>query len=265
MPAKPIRRLAACVEYCGAAYSGWQYQANAPSVQARVERAVSRVADADTRVSAAGRTDAGVHGGGQVIHFDTRARRSAHEWLRGVNTHLPDDIKLLWTREVGGDFHARFAAFERGYRYVIFNRAVAPTVLRERVAWHPMPVAVQPMRRAAAALIGRHDFSAFRGAHCQAKHPFRTLRRIDLGHAGAWIWLDFSADGFLHHMVRNIAGTLLRIGEGHEGAAWAGKILAGRDRTAAGPTAPAAGLYLTRVTYAPRHRLPPPPPACRFW
>lgn len=265
MAAKPIRRIAACIEYCGAAYSGWQYQTNALSVQARVERAVSRVADQDTRVIAAGRTDAGVHAGAQTVHFDTRARRSAHEWLRGVNTHLPDDIALLWTREVEAGFHARFSAFERAYRYVIFNRPVAPTYLRGRVAWHPPPLAVEPMQRAAAALVGRHDFSAFRGAHCQAKHPRRDLRRLEVGRAGAWIWLDVSADGFLHHMVRNIAGTLLRIGEGHERADWAGELLAGRDRTAAGPTAPAAGLYLTRVTYAPRHRLPPAPPACRFW
>jgi len=265
VPASPLRRIAACVEYCGAQYSGWQYQANAPSVQARVERAISRVADADTRVAAAGRTDAGVHGGGQVIHFDTRARRLPHEWLRGVNTHLPHDIALLWTREVGADFHARFAAVARAYRYVLFNRAVAPTGLRGRVAWHPPAVEVAPMREAAAALIGRHDFSAYRGAHCQAKHPHRDLRRLDIGRAGEWLWLDFTADGFLHHMVRNIVGTLVRIGEGVESPAWAGELLAGRERSAAGPTAPAAGLYLTGVTYAPRHRLPPPPPPPRFW
>lgn len=265
VPAKPLRRIAACVEYCGANYRGWQYQSNAPSVQARVERAVSRVADADTRVIAAGRTDAGVHGGGQIIHFDTRARRAPVEWRRGVNTHLPDDIALIWTREVGGDFHARFAACARAYRYIILNRPVAPSYLRSRVAWHALPLDDAPMRRAAAAFIGRHDFSAFRGAQCQAKHPHRDLRRISIGRAGEWLWLDFTADGFLHHMVRNLVGTLVRIGEGVERPAWAGELLAGRDRSAAGPTAPAAGLYLTTVTYAPRHRLPPPPPPPRFW
>lgn len=260
-----VRRIAACIEYCGANYRGWQYQRNAVSVQERVEDALSRVADQDIRVIAAGRTDAGVHGGGQIIHFDTRARRDRHSWLRGANTHLPDDISLLWTHPVDDTFHARFSALQREYRYVVLNREVAPSYLHRRVAWHAPPLAAEPMRRAAESLLGRHDFSAFRSSHCQSKNPQRELRRLFIGRAGPWLWLDFSADGFLHHMVRNIAGTLMCIGEGREAVEWAGQLLAGRDRRRAGPTASAAGLYLTQVTYAPRFKLPPVPAPCRFW
>ena len=265
MALKTQQRIAACIEYCGAQYSGWQYQTNAPSVQARVEEALSRVADEPIRVTAAGRTDAGVHGGGQVIHFDTRARRAGHDWFRGVNTHLPDDISLLWTQTVDDTFHARFGASERSYRYVILNRDAAPATLHGRVAWHPLTLDVEPMQQAAESLIGRHDFSAFRAAGCQSKSAERRVKRLRLGRKGAWVWLDISADGFLLRMVRNIAGTLVRIGEGRASVGWAGEVLASRDRRRAAATAPAAGLYLTRGKYPPRHRLPPPPAPCRFW
>ncbi len=259
------QRIAAGVEYCGVHYCGWQYQDNAASVQARVENAISRVADEGVRVIAAGRTDTGVHGLGQVIHFDTRSVREGRAWLRGVNTHLPDDISLLWAQPVADDFHARFGALERSYRYVILNRAVGPSYLHGRVAWHYAPLAVAQMREAAGALLGRHDFSAFRAAGCQAKDPHRTVRELTVNQRGPWLWMDIRADGFLHHMVRNIAGTLLRIGEGREAAQWAGQLLAGGDRTQAGATAPAAGLYFTGVRYEARFALPPPPDPCRFW
>ena len=259
------QRIAACIEYCGVNYCGWQYQDNAASVQAQVEKAVSRVADEAIRVIAAGRTDTGVHGIGQVIHFDTRSRRERHAWMRGVNTCLPDDISLLWAQPVEDDFHARFGALERSYRYVILNRAVRPSYLHGRVAWHYAPLAVAAMQRAAEALVGRHDFSAFRAAACQSKDPHKELRRIRVSQSGPWIWIDLSADGFLHHMVRNIAGALMRIGEGREAVEWAGELLASRDRTRAGVTAPAAGLYFVGVKYARRFALPPPPDPCRFW
>ena len=265
MKAKGRGRIAACVEYCGVNYCGWQYQDNAASVQAQVESALSRVADESIRVIAAGRTDTGVHGGGQVIHFDTRARRSRHAWMRGVNTHLPDDISLLWTQPVDDDFHARFSALERSYRYVILNRDAAPSYLHGRVAWRPVALDVERMQQAAAALVGRHDFSAFRAAGCQSKSPERRVRRLRVNRAGAWVWIDISADGFLHHMVRNIAGTLLRIGEGREAVEWARRVLESRDRKRAGATAGAAGLYFARVKYPPRFNLPPPPAPCRFW
>ncbi|MGI9311231.1 MAG: tRNA pseudouridine(38-40) synthase TruA [bacterium] len=246
-------------------YCGWQYQDNADSVQARVERAIAAVADEAVRVVAAGRTDTGVHACGQVIHFDTDRRRAPQSWLRGVNTALPDDISLLWTQPVADDFHARFGARERAYRYVILNRAAAPSYLHGRVAWQYAPLAVDAMRAAAQALVGRHDFSAFRAAGCQAKSPEREVRRIDIGQRGAWIWIDVSADGFLHHMVRNLVGALLRIGEGREAVSWAARLLAGRDRARAAATAPANGLYFTRVEYDSRFNLPPPAAACRFW
>ena len=234
-------------------------------MQAQVEKAVSRVADEAIRVIAAGRTDTGVHGIGQVIHFDTRSRRERHAWMRGVNTCLPDDISLLWAQPVADDFHARFGALERSYRYVILNRAVRPSYLHGRVAWHYAPLAVAAMQRAAEALVGRHDFSAFRAAACQSKDSHKELRRIRVSQSGPWIWIDLSADGFLHHMVRNIAGALMRIGEGREAVEWAGELLASRDRTRAGATAPAAGLYFVGVKYARRFALPPPPDPCRFW
>ena len=259
------QRIAAGIEYCGANYSGWQYQDNADSVQGRVERAVSRVADEGVRVVAAGRTDTGVHGSGQVIHFDTHNPRESRAWLRGVNTHLPDDISLLWAQPVEADFHARFSAVERAYRYVILNRPVSPSYLHGRVAWHYAPLAVAQMRRAARMLVGCHDFSAFRAAGCQARDPRKTIHGIRIGHSGAWIWIDVSADGFLYRMVRNLAGTLMRIGEGRAAVGYAGELLASGDRSRAGVTAPAAGLYFTAVKYPQRFALPSPPAPCQFW
>lgn len=261
----PAQRIAAGVEYCGANYSGWQYQDNADSIQQRVETAFSRVADETIRVIAAGRTDSGVHGLGQVIHFDAPHARPNHAWVRGANSHLPDDISILWAQPVADDFHARFRAIERNYRYVILNRTVRPSYLHARVAWHYSPLAAAAMQTAAQALCGRHDFSAFRAAGCQAKNPHKEIRRINIAQNGAWIWLDIVADGFLHHMVRNIAGTLMRIGEGKESVEWAGELLATRDRSRAGITAPAAGLYFVGVKYPPQFALPQPPDACRFW
>ncbi len=260
-------RIAAGVEYCGARYCGWQYQDNADSVQARVEEALSRVADEAIRVTAAGRTDAGVHGIGQVIHFDTRRRRDRRAWLRGANTYLPDDISLLWTQPVEARFHARFSALERSYRYVILNREASPSWLHGRVAWHPTPLAAERMQQAAGALLGRHDFSAFRAAGCQSKSPCREVRGLQVSRCGPWVWIDISADGFLQRMVRNIAGVLLRIGEGREAVEWAGELLAGgrRKHAAIAGAANAAGLYLTGVRYEPRFDLPPPPEPCRFW
>ena len=258
-------RIAACIEYCGVNYSGWQYQDNAPSIQQCVEKAISRVANEPVRVIAAGRTDTGVHGIGQIIHFDTRAERDRRAWIRGVNTHLPDDISLLWTQPVDDTFHARFSALERSYRYVILNREVGPSYLHGRVTWQHTALALEDMQQAAEALLGRHDFSAFRAAGCQAKSPQRTIRRLRLNRAGAWLWLDISADGFLHNMVRNIAGTLIRIGEGREAVEWAGQLLAAGERKHAGVTAPAAGLYFVAVKYPRRFALPPTPRACRFW
>ena len=259
------QRIAACIEYCGVNYSGWQYQDNAPSVQDQVENAIAQVANEKIRVVAAGRTDTGVHGIGQIVHFDTHSIRPRNAWKRGVNTHLPDDISLLWTHAVDESFHARFSALERSYRYVIFNRDVSSSYLHGRVTWHYVPLAVELMQQAATALIGQHDFSAFRAAGCQSKNPVKEVSQVMINQSGPWIWLDISADGFLHHMVRNIVGTLFRIGERLESVEWMGKILAARERKHAGMTAPADGLYFVGVEYEPRFNLPPSPSVCRFW
>ncbi|MGR3914414.1 MAG: tRNA pseudouridine(38-40) synthase TruA [Gammaproteobacteria bacterium] len=259
------QRIAACIEYCGARYCGWQCQTDADTLQARVESALARVADEAIRVTAAGRTDSGVHACGQVIHFDTHARRASNAWLRGVNTHLPDDITLLWTQPVAADFHARFGARERAYRYVLLNRAVAPSYLHGRAGWHHAPLDAARMRQAAHGLLGRHDFSAFRAAGCQARSPWREVRALQIGRSGDWIWIDIRADGFLQHMVRNITGTLIRIGEHRAAPEWAAQLLAGRERARAAATAPPDGLYFVRAEYAAEFALPPPPRACRFW
>lgn len=258
-------RFAAGIEYRGSNYCGWQTQNNADTVQSRVEAAIAKVADEAVRVIAAGRTDTGVHGIGQVIHFDTQNWREPSAWLRGVNTHLPSDITLLWAKPVDEDFHARFAATERAYRYVILNRRTAPSWAHGLVAWHYPPLQLAPMQCAAQGLVGRHDFSAFRAAGCQSKQPVREIRQLCIAQHEPWLWLDIRADGFLHHMVRNIAGTLLRVGEGLESVEWVTRVLDSKDRARAGKTAPADGLYFTEAVYPLGFELPKPPPACRFW
>ncbi len=260
-----MNRIAGCVEYCGVNYSGWQRQKNANSIQHEVEHALTKVADESVTVIAAGRTDTGVHAIGQVIHFDTHSERSQIEWLRGVNTYLPDDISLVWTHNVDNDFHARFGAKKRRYRYVIFNRAVSPSFLYGRVTWNWSKLDLFLMQRAAKDLIGKHDFSAYRAAGCQSKHPVKEIYQLDMDQSGPWIWLDVVADGFLHHMVRNIVGVLLRIGERLESVHWAQQVLESRDRKTGGMTAPPDGLYFASVEYDSSYGLPQPPDVCRFW
>jgi tRNA pseudouridine38-40 synthase len=260
-----MNRYAACIEFCGVSYNGWQRQPHAPSVQARVEEAISKVADQVVGVVTCGRTDTGVHATGLVIHFDTACQRSEVEWSRGVNTYLPEDISLMWTRPVGPDFHARYAALSRSYRYVILNRQVSPSILSGRVAWHRTPLDVNAMREAAEQLLGEHDFSAFRSIACQNKNPQKHVSEISLGVSGHWIWLDITANGFLHHMVRNIIGVLTRIGEGLESPGWAAEILGSRDRSHRGITAPPEGLYFVNARYDSAYDLPPSPQICQFW
>jgi tRNA pseudouridine38-40 synthase len=253
-------RIALSVEYDGSAYCGWQLQAHSPSVQAVLEKALSGIACEPIRVVAAGRTDTGVHALGQVVHFDTSADRPQRAWLRGANTLLPGDVRIIGTQEVAGDFHARFSALSRAYRYLILNRPQAPAVGHERVAWEPRPLDAQAMHAAAQSLLGEHDFSAFRAAACQSRSPWRNLLQLDVRRLGPWLVIDARANAFLHHMVRNLVGTLLDIGTGDQPVEWASRLLAGRDRTLAGRTAPAAGLYLTAVQYPPHFGVEPPPP-----
>ena len=249
-------RLALGVEYDGSAYHGWQLQAHAPSVQAEVERALSKVADHPVQVLCAGRTDAGVHASGQVIHCDVQSERSMRSWVFGANANLPRNITVLWAKPVVDQFHARFSAQRRAYRYVIFSRDVRPSFLAQRVAWDYRKLAVAPMAEAAQHLIGEHDFSSFRGPDCQAQHAVRTLNRLDVTASNAFIYLDVEANGFLHHMVRNIAGVLMDIGAGEQPPQWAAEVLAHRNRTKAGMTAPAHGLYLVRVDYPEEFGIP---------
>src|SRR5690606_9567835 len=206
-PGPRTMRIAAVVEYCGLAYAGWQRQDGAPTVQGMGEGALSAVADHPVTVHCAGRTDAGVHALHQVIHFDTEAERPPRGWMLGCNVHLPPDISLLWAGLPGEDFHARYSATGRSYRYVILNRSARPGLLRGRVAWECRPLDERRMAEAGAFLVGRHDFSAFRARECQAKSPVREVRRLEVRRSSDMIILDIEADGFLHHMVRNIAGV----------------------------------------------------------
>jgi tRNA pseudouridine38-40 synthase len=250
-------RIALGLEYDGEPFHGWQSQADASGVQDTLERALSSVAGATVSAVAAGRTDAGVHATMQVVHFDTVAARPETAWVRGVNAVLPGAIAVRWALPVAEDFHARFAATGRHYTYLLVDRPVRPALLRERVGWYHQPLAIEAMRRAAEPLIGKHDFSAFRAAECQARSPLKTLDRMDISREGDVIRFDLHADAFLQHMVRNIVGALVYVGSGRESAQWVGELLSGRDRTRAAPTFSASGLYLIGVDFPARWNLPP--------
>lgn len=259
-PSTPARalagRIALAVEYDGGAYSGWQLQHHADTVQARLEAALGRVAAEPVRVHCAGRTDAGVHAEGQVVHFDTRAERSARSWVLGTNSNLPADIAVRWAQAVAPDFHARFSATGRHYRYVILCRPTRSALWRGRAVWTHKTLDLARMRTAGGLLVGRHDFTSFRALACQAKSPVRTLRYLHLERQGDLITLALGADGFLHHMVRNIAGVLMAIGSGEAPVAWTAELLAVRNRALGGVTAPPHGLYLAGVDYPADFGLP---------
>jgi tRNA pseudouridine38-40 synthase len=252
----PIR-IALGVEYDGSQFNGWQLQAHAPSVQETLENALSRVAAQPVRVVCAGRTDTGVHALGQVVHFDTTAERSVRAWVLGANVNSPRSVAVLWARRVPDAFHARFAARARHYRYVILNRWVRPAILDGRVTWERHPLEEAAMAEATRFLLGTHDFSSFRTVACQAKHPVRTVHRLDVTRQGDFIIVDVVANAFLHHMVRNVAGTLVAVGRGDQEPKWVKEVLAARSRTAAGITAPADGLYLVGVDYPDTFPVPP--------
>ena len=249
-------RVALAVEYDGSPYCGWQYQDHSPSVQAHVEAALSKVANQPLRVVCAGRTDTGVHATGQIIHFDTDVERSMHSWVFGANANLPVSISVLWAQAVSENFHARFSAIRRRYRYVILNRHIRPAIQANRAVWEYRPLDESRMAEAARYLVGEHDFSSYRALACQAKSPVRTMTRLDVSRHGDLVFLDLEANAFLHHMVRNIAGVLMTIGAGEQQPVWAKEVLERRDRTLGGVTAPAGGLYLTGVDYPPEFELP---------
>jgi len=250
-------RVVLGIEYNGRAYCGWQYQDHSPSVQDRVEQALAHVADHAVRVICAGRTDTGVHAYSQVVHFDTNAERSDYSWVFGANTKLPGDISVLWARQVDKNFHARFSATSRIYRYVILNRQIRPALLKDQVSWECRPLKLKPMQVATEYLLGEHDFNAYRAVACQASSPIRTLKQLELSQQDELFILDLEANGFLHHMVRNIAGVLLAIGAGEAEPIWAKEVLETCDRTQGGVTAPPDGLYFVGVRYPDEYELPP--------
>ena len=252
-----MTRYALGIEYDGSAFMGWQRQVHAGrTVQAAVEEALAKVADYPVEVVCAGRTDAGVHASGQVIHFDTEAKRDLRGWLLGTNSNLPPDVSATWVQEMRPDFHARFKAIARQYRYVILNRETRPALSRAELTWTHRPLELGSMQAAGSNLIGRHDFSAFRSVECQAKQPVRTLKRLDVRREGERVIVDAVADGFLHHMVRNIVGVLLEVGQGKRAPGWSREVLEGRDRTLGGVTAPANGLSLVAVEYPTEFSVP---------
>jgi tRNA pseudouridine38-40 synthase len=249
-------KIAIGIEYDGSQFHGWQSQPSGNTVQDHLERALASVAGEQVRLAAAGRTDTGVHALAQVAHFETASARPLSAWVRGANALLPHAVAVQWAVPVGDDFHARYSAASRSYRYALYNHPVRPALLHGKVGWFHQPLDLAAMRAALAHIAGEHDFSAFRSSECQAKSPVRTLRACGISQQGAYFSFEFSANGFLHHMVRNIVGCLVFVGKGKHPPQWLAEVLAGRDRRLAAPTFPPDGLYLAAVEYAPAWNLP---------
>ena len=259
-------RYALGLEYDGSAFLGWQIQRQEPTVQGCVEKALARVANNEVRVTCCGRTDSGVHALGQVAHFDSDADRSERSWILGINSHLPAGASVLWIRQVDDGFHARFSAFSRSYRYVILNRWIRPALDANRKSWCRTPLDADKMHDAAQLLLGEHDFTSFRAAACQASHAVREIQQISVLRKGDTISLDVTANGFLYHMVRNIAGSLIRVGLGEASTEWVGEVLAMQDRTLAAPTAAPEGLYFISARYPEQYEFPASAPTFpRSW
>jgi len=251
-----MARLAVGLEYDGRAYSGWQIQPGIHTVQDAVQRALARVADSPVDCTCAGRTDAGVHALSQVVHFDSEAARSERGWRLGANSYLPADVSVTWVRGVPGHFHARYSALARSYRYLILNRDSRSALAVGRATWERRPLDVERMHAAAQVLVGEHDFSAFRAIECQAKSPVRRVERLSVTRDEEWVTLEITANAFLHHMVRNIAGLMLSIGHGESPPERVAAVLASRDRRINAATAPPDGLYLAAVRYPAEFTLP---------
>jgi len=242
-------RVALGIEYDGSHFNGWQTQLGVRTVQETLEKALSKVADQPISVICAGRTDSGVHGLEQVVHFDTTANRLPRSWIFGTNCYLPNDVNVLWATPIDPSFHARFSAIQRHYRYIILNRPVRSAVHAKRMTWFYTPLEITRMQEAAQFLMGEHDFSSFRAQACQAKSPIRTITRLEISKYEKQVWIEVSANAFLQHMVRNISGVLMTIGTGKEHPIWAKQVLESHNRTKGGITAPPDGLYLQSVDY----------------
>ncbi|MBX2824256.1 MAG: tRNA pseudouridine(38-40) synthase TruA [Gammaproteobacteria bacterium] len=242
-------RYAIAIEYNGSAFCGWQRQKHSGSVQEVVEAALSKVADHPVTLVCAGRTDTGVHALAQIAHFDTLATRPDRAWTFGVNTHLPASVSVHWVKRMPDDFHARFAATERSYRYSILNRNTRPGYLREYLAWVSGELDAESMHLAAQTLVGTHDFSAFRSADCQAPHANRTMHCVQVEQAGELVHIHVRGNAFLHNMIRIMAGSLIRVGLDEKPSYWIKELLDGKDRTRAGMTAPPQGLCFMQAHY----------------
>lgn len=249
-------RIALGVEYDGSQFFGWQSQAEGRTVQDALQTALSGIANEPIAIIAAGRTDTGVHALEQVVHFDTGVERPLSAWVRGANALLPKSIAVLWAHAVAEEFHARFSAQARSYRYLLINRPVRSAVHYGKAGWFHTPLDVERMREAAQYLLGEHDFSAFRAAECQAKSPVKNLAQLDITRQGDMIIFDLTAGAFLHHMVRNIVGCLVYVGKGKHPPQWMQQVLQGRERSLAAPTFAPDGLYLRRITYDAKWGLP---------
>lgn len=254
-------KFALAIEYDGSYFLGWQTQPGGGSVQDALESALAAIAGEPVALTCAGRTDRGVHARSQVAHFETAVERPLSAWVRGVNALLPACAAVLWAHPVPQEFHARYSALSRTYRYVLLNRPVRPALWARYAGWVHSPLDVEAMREAARALLGEHDFSAFRSAECQARSAVRTLISLEIARHGERVEFVLRANAFLHHMVRNIVGTLIHVGRGKRPASWAGEVLASRNRTLGAATFAPEGLYLEEIEYAAAWGLPRVPAA----
>jgi tRNA pseudouridine38-40 synthase len=252
-------RIALGIEYDGASVFGWQRQREVPSVQEYLEKALSKVANQPIQVQCAGRTDAGVHATGQVVHFDCDVPRAERAWTLGVNANLPDSIAVTWAQDVDDNFHARFSATHRRYRYIIHNSKMRPAILNHGVTHVHKPLDAAKMHEAAQALLGEHDFTSFRASLCQSKTPFRNVTNVSVYRQGRYVVIDIKANAFLHHMVRNITGCLMDIGLHKHQPIWLKELLDLKERAKASATAKAAGLYLVDVDYPEQFNIPKTP------
>lgn len=250
------QRMALGLCYDGAAWHGWQKQPSGRTVQDQFEKALSQFLARPTTAVCAGRTDAGVHAFNQVVHVDTQAVRSHESWARGLNALLPSSISVQWAKTVDTDFHARFSAQNRRYVYIVRNARIRSPLLHQQVGWVYQPLSLGAMQQAAQVFLGEHDFSAFRAAECQALSPIRTLTQLDIHQRGDLFIFEFSANAFLHHMIRNLMGVLVYVGMGRQPYSWASELLCQKDRHLSAPTFSAEGLYLTGVSYPEQYQLP---------
>ena len=249
-------RIALGVEYDGSPFHGWQDQTGLHTIQGCLTKAISSIANHDVQIHAAGRTDTGVHATGQVIHFDTDVHRHLKSWIYGCNSNMPGSISVRWAQEVSDEFHARHTATARRYRYVVFNHSIRPAIRRTSVSWHYRPLDHELMHKTAQILLGEHDFTSFRASECQSKTPNRNIHSISVVRQNDCVMIDITANAFLHHMVRNIAGSLMSVGSGKQTAEWLGEVLEAKDRKMGAETASPYGLYLVEVKYPEQFALP---------